>query len=213
MTGRYAAGGPQGEFEPGSGGKVLRNRLRITDEARMDEEELRALITATDAMLKGLDANQRFTAASIRHMHRAWLGGIYSWAGEYRSVQVSKGGFTFANARFIADRMEEYESGPLTTYTPCWPDERRSVAEALAVTHCELVLIHPFREGNGRCARILATLMGAQAGLPPLVFDRMDDDEPRYHEAIRTGLKRDYTPMTELFEEIIEASLGEADRD
>jgi len=45
------------------------------------------------------------------------------------------------------------------------------VIKALAVVHTELVLIHPFRaEGNGRVARMLATLMALQAGLPPLDF-------------------------------------------
>lgn len=35
------------------------------------------------------------------------------------------------------------------------------------------MLIHPFREGNGRKARILAMLMGLQAGLPALCFDKL----------------------------------------
>ena len=39
-----------------------------------------------------------------------------------------------------------------------------------AAVHAEPILIHPFREGNGRCARLLATLMGLQAGLPALDF-------------------------------------------
>jgi predicted nuclease of predicted toxin-antitoxin system len=44
------------------------------------------------------------------------------------------------------------------------------VAKALTQTDVELVLIHPFREGNGRIARALSTVMGLQAGLPPLDF-------------------------------------------
>jgi len=40
----------------------------------------------------------------------------------------------------------------------------------MAVVHVELVLIHPFRDGNGRVARILSILMGLQAGLPALDF-------------------------------------------
>lgn len=185
--------------------------MRITDVPRMEEEESRALVIALHAMLDGLRVGQRFTAEDIRRMHRAWLGGLYRWAGDYRSVQVSKGGFTFADARFIANLMVEYESGPLATFTPCWPAGRSAVAHALAVTHCELVLIHPFREGNGRCARILSTLMGAQAGLPPLVFDRLDGEQERYHAAIRAGLRSDYGLMTDLFEEILKDTLVEAE--
>jgi cell filamentation protein len=35
----------------------------------------------------------RFTADMIREMHRRWLGGIYSWAGTYRTVERQKGSF------------------------------------------------------------------------------------------------------------------------
>ena len=42
--------------------------------------------------------------------------------------------------------------------------------EALAITNCELVLIHPYGEGNGRKPRLLETLMALQAGLPLLDF-------------------------------------------
>lgn len=46
-------------------------------------------------------------------------------------------------------------------------------ALALAETHAELMLIHPFRDGNGRLGRLLATLMALQAGLPVLDFRPM----------------------------------------
>jgi cell filamentation protein len=58
----------------------------------------------------------------------------------------------------------------LGEYTPCRFDAIDMQAAALAVVHGELILIHPFREGNGRCARLLAMLMGLQAGLPTLDF-------------------------------------------
>jgi hypothetical protein len=41
--------------------------------------------------------------------------------------------------------------------------------ESREIVHAELVLIHPFRDGNGRCARLLSTLMGVHAGLPLLL--------------------------------------------
>ncbi len=66
--------------------------------------------------------------------------------------------------------MAELESDVLAVYMPCQFAELDKIIEALAITHCELVLIHPFREGNGRLARLLATLMALQAGLPLLDF-------------------------------------------
>ena len=62
--------------------------------------------------------------------------------------------------------MDEFEKGILARYTPCNSTTRADTVRALAETHVELVLIHPFREGSGRLARILSILMALQAGLP-----------------------------------------------
>lgn len=80
---------------------------------------------------------------------------------------------------------------------------------ALAETHVELVLIHPFREGNGRIARVLATLMALQAGLPPLDFMPLAGHARKaYFAAIQAGMDRNYEPMTGLFGKVIGRSLA-----
>jgi cell filamentation protein len=66
--------------------------------------------------------------------------------------------------------MQEFERGPLLEFSPCRFDTMAGKATALAIVHAQLILIHPFRDGNGRCARLLAMLMGLQAGLPALDF-------------------------------------------
>jgi len=101
-------------------------------------------------------------------MHRRWLGEIYEWAGEYRGINIAKGEFMFAAAAQVPRLMQELEQGPLGQYTPCRMSSAVEQATALAIVHAEFILIHPFREGNGRCGRLLPTLMGLQAGLPAL---------------------------------------------
>jgi len=66
--------------------------------------------------------------------------------------------------------MQEFDRKELARFTPCTFDNLEEILEALAITHCELVLIHPFREGNGRLSRLLSQLMALQAGLPLLNF-------------------------------------------
>jgi cell filamentation protein len=79
---------------------------------------------------------------------------------------------------------------------------------ALAEVHVELVLIHPFREGNGRVARLLAVLMGLQAGLPALYFDNFSGQRrQQYFAAVRVGMDRNYEPMANLFNAVIERTL------
>jgi fido (protein-threonine AMPylation protein) len=128
-----------------------------------------------------------------------WLINIYPWAGKYRQVNVAKDNFMFAAANQIPRLMEELETGFLRQFTPCRSTSVGDVTRAIAVVHTELVLIHPFREGNGRVARLLATLMALQAGLPPLDFGGLKGKKRKeYFAAIRAGLDRDYKPMEDL---------------
>ncbi len=205
---RYAAHGPEAEFEPGSRGRVLRNLAGIRLVREMARRESEALLATTQRLIDETTLEQRFTANDICRMHRLWLGGIYSWAGEFRSVNMTKGGFMFASAARVPALMQEFESGALQEYTPCRFRNAEDQAHALAVVHAEFVLIHPFREGNGRCARMLAMLMGLQAGLPALDFSGVRGQEKkRYIAAIHAGLGRDYEPMTEVFRRIIARTL------
>ena len=125
----------------------------------MDEAESVALKVALDTSLGMYDEKHRFTAEDIRKMHKVWLGGIYEWAGEYRQVNVSKGKFLFAAAKQIPLLMEEFDKVPLRKYTPCKFKSLECTVQSLAEVHVELVLIHPFREGNGPGGLILSTLI------------------------------------------------------
>jgi cell filamentation protein, protein adenylyltransferase len=145
MTGRYDAAGPESEFQPGSRGRVLRNRRGITSVRLLERDESEALLAATQQAIDDAGVDQRFTAGDIRVMHHRWLGDPYEWAGEYRTVNISKGAFTFAAAVRIPALMKEFERGPLRQYTPCRFDSLADQASALAIVHSELILIHPFR--------------------------------------------------------------------
>lgn len=75
----------------------------------------------------------------------------------------------------------------------------------MAETHTELLLIHPFREGNGRLARLLAKLMSLQAGVEIADFESLvQRRREEYFAAVRAGLDRNYKPMRRLFQSIID---------
>jgi len=207
--GRYdVSGSIEAQFEPGSGDAVLRNKLGITDSKEMDRIEAEALIKATDALFHEYDADHQFSADDICHMHKLWLGEIYEWAGQYRSINISKGDFSFAMATQIPKLMDQFEKDQLAKYTPCNYSDRNEIVKALAEVHTELVLIHPFREGNDRCSRILASIMALQAGLPVLDFSIISGSKKSdYFSAVQMGMDRGYVPMEELFREIIESSI------
>ncbi|MEX2490517.1 MAG: Fic family protein [Nitrospirales bacterium] len=105
--------------------------------------------------------------------------------------------------------MQQFERDVLSRLTPCCFPIRQAILQALAETHVELVLIHPFRDGNGRLARLLSTLMALQAGLPLLNFHLLAGEKKwAYFDAIRAGMDKDYAPMEHLFSEIITQSLS-----
>lgn len=205
QTGRYDTSELiEAQFEPGSRGRVLKNLLGIKSRREMDQLEAEAHGRALKELLSKYNAAHRFTAADICKMHKIWLGGIYDWAGRYRQVMMTKDNFSFAAPAFIPQLMDEFEKGPLHIYTPCHFTTLVDVAKALAVVHTELVLIHPFREGNGRVARMLSIIMALQAALPPLDFSVISGKKRQdYFAAVRAGMSHDYEPMERIFRDVI----------
>ena len=67
--GRYRARGLEAESEPGSDGRVLRNKLSIRSVRAMEQRESEALHAATQRLIDETDRDHRFTAEDIRHMH------------------------------------------------------------------------------------------------------------------------------------------------
>ena len=111
MATRYDAQGPEAEFEPGSRGRVLRNRVGICSVREMAQRESDALLTTTGQLIDDTGLDQRFTAEDICGMHRLWLGAIYPWAGQYRQVNVTKDGFMFSASEQVPRLMREFSAG------------------------------------------------------------------------------------------------------
>lgn len=99
--------------------------------------------------------------------------------------------------------MASFESDLLAERTPCLPGPDDRVFADVAVVHAELLLIHPFREGNGRLARWLSDLMVLQAGLPLPVYRFTGSGSTREREdylaAVKRGYVKDYRPLIDFF--------------
>ena len=208
MKDRYTIDGlVEAQFQKGSNGRVLKNLIGVNRKRVMDAHEATLLFETTMWAIQNYSADHRFTAQDIDELHLQWLGSIYPWAGQHRQVNISKGGFNFAMAAQVTRLMIEFERDVLAKYTPCNFNNRDEIIEALAITHCELVLIHPYREGNGRTSRLLATLMALQAGLPLLDFSGITGKEKQaYFQAVQISMGRNYEPMKNVFRKVIARS-------
>jgi cell filamentation protein len=205
-SGRYdISAWDEAQFEPGSRGRVLKNLRGIKNKREMDKVEAREQLRALNELVGIYGPTHRFASADICKIHKIWLGSIYPWAGRYRRVNLSKGQFPFAAAEQIPRLMEDFEKSSLFEYTPCNFKELGKIIRAIAVVHTELILIHPFRDGNGRVGRLLAFLMVLQAKLPPLDFTEIKGKKKQeYFAAVQAGMDRDYRPMEKIFREVID---------
>ncbi|MGC8552404.1 MAG: Fic/DOC family protein [Phycisphaerae bacterium] len=194
---RYrVAPGIQGEYQAGSHGLVLKNKLGICTKRQIDRAEFEALVKVQEKYLWSITGATRFTAKIIRRMHYDWLVGIYPWAGQYRQVELSKKNFVWPPARLVTQNMEAFERNTLKQYTPCRPGSIDAITTAMARVQAELLLVHLFREGNGRLARWLTDLMALQAGLRPLDYGFTGSGSIRrrraYLVAVTAGYGEDY---------------------
>jgi cell filamentation protein len=82
------------------------------------------------------------TAKGLQKIHAYLFGGLFAFAGKIREKNISKGGFQFANALFLAQTLEKIDALPEYTF------------DEIVDKYIEMNIAHPFMEGNGRSTRI-----------------------------------------------------------
>ena len=198
MNDKYdTTGNVEAQFEPGSDDRVLANKLGVSNAEEMDDVELHLLKRLYDEILGSVEVDQRLSVADIREWHRRWLGNVYVWAGQYRTLNMSKDDFVFAASGQVPKLMDILDKEILSVRTPCAGMSEDQLTEAITIVHVELILIHPFREGNGRLSRLVANVMALQANQRQLDYTSWDEHKADYFTAIRAGLS-DYGPMKDL---------------
>jgi cell filamentation protein len=113
-------------------------------------------------------------AAHYQAIHRHLFQDVYAWAGELRTVRISKEGSMFCYPENIAAELRKL-FGELAT-ARCFRELPRDDFVRIAAHFLsELNAIHAFREGNGRTQLVFLTLLADQAG-HPLHLDRIDPE-------------------------------------
>jgi cell filamentation protein len=144
------------------GTDVLRNIPDIRDPRLMAAFEA----NATAARLVELDAaplDGRFGEAHLRAIHKHIFQDVYSWAGEFRTVNISKGGQLFGVAAFIEPALQDIVR-KLCAENCLRKTDAESFARRAGFYLGEINAVHPFREGNGRAQREFIRELGIQAG-------------------------------------------------
>lgn len=164
--------------------------------------EFEGFLRAEIYFTEKLSARTKFDVKYILGLHKEALKHLYPFAGKLRSVNLSKGGFPFAAAKFLPESMSSLEKEILSRLKNNYK-RREDVIRDIATVHGELLFIHPFREGNGRTARLLANLMSRKAGYESLKFENVGKKEfEKYVVAVQSCAKKDYNKMIEFIDSI-----------
>lgn len=149
---------------------VLKNKAGLTSEAELEQFETAMSFARSEEPLPA----GRLSASHYRAIHHHLFQDVYTWAGKYRTVRLSKGGNVFCYPENIATEMARVFA-LLRRDNFLRGRDRTSFAAGAAHFLAELNAIHPFREGNGRAQLTFLALLAGRAG-HPLDFDKLDPD-------------------------------------
>ena len=123
---------------------ALENKLGLTNPADLAREEERiskkkALELFESGILDTLPAGKFST---LQKIHEYLFSDIYDFAGKVRSVNIAKGNFRFAPLMYLEASLSSIDNMPQSTF------------DEIIEKYVEMNVAHPFRDGNGRSARI-----------------------------------------------------------
>ena len=123
---------------------ALENKLGLTSSADLAREEERiskkkAIELFENGILDNLPAGKY---ATLQTIYKYLFGDIYDFAGEIRTVNISKGNFRFAPLMYLQAALENIDKMPQSNF------------DEIVEKYVEMNIAHPFREGNGRSTRI-----------------------------------------------------------
>ena len=123
---------------------TLENKLGITDSTelfRVEEKisKLKAIELFENKVIYDLKVG---TFESLAFIHKYLFDEIYDFAGEIRTVNIAKGNFRFAPVMYLKSALEHIDNMPQSNF------------DEIVEKYVEMNAAHPFREGNGRSARI-----------------------------------------------------------
>lgn len=157
------------------------NKLDIQDKTIITEIEKELLVTSYETLHTDLTNSTEFNENYLTQVHSNIFSSLYSWGGEYRTVNISKGDSmfcpymnleSFSNDIFSKLSSENY----LRDYEDV--EKRDKFIEKLSYYMCELIVLHPFSEGNGRCIRLFFDMICTYNGYEYIDYkNTLDGDE------------------------------------
>jgi len=173
---------------------VLINSRNIRDADLLQTAEIEF---AKARMMQGLP-NGGFDYEHLKAIHKHLFQDIYPWAGQERTIRMSKGGSQFAFPDYIRGELDKLFK-QLKSDHHLQRLDQQTFTEKAAYYFNELNAAHPFREGNGRTNRIFFNQLAEQAGFT-LAWHKTNHRD--YMQASIEGFQGHNEPMIKVFSSI-----------
>jgi cell filamentation protein len=160
-----------------------------------------------DTLFSSYTDTHQFTVQDVQNIHRVWLSPLFDWAGDYRTVDIVSDDIRWCHAQHIDSEMKKWGKN-LKESTPFTPKMSESeMLQKITYLHGEFIMIHPFRDGNGRTIRLLMDLLLLQSGRKPTVHKLSNKSfREMYHKAIRQiWIRNDYSELEAILKGLLEA--------
>jgi cell filamentation protein len=184
------------------GTKVLRNKLGITDTDELDRVE--RLLTTQRA--KADVPTGDFDLPHLQTIHRHLFSRLYDWAGEIRTVEMTKGGHQFMFRQYIENGMADVHRR-IVAADYFKGSTGATFAEEAGRIIGDVNYVHPFREGNGRTQLLYLKQFSLNAGHS---LDLRHIDANAWFEASRRAHDANYAPMGKVIGAALERSATRA---
>lgn len=202
---RYDTSGSENEYmDPEQ--TVLQNKKNIADLQKLHREEEKALGRAYEILLREVQSDTPITTELIRYAHGVIFGNLYTWAGRWRSVTISKPGVTWPPPDYLDEAMRMFEQEILPLYPASALHDDQAFCSALGHIQGEFLAIHPFREGNARTIKLCSNILAAQTDRPLLLFDETEAGKEAYILAAHHAIMKNYSPMTTIITDALRRS-------
>jgi len=171
---------------------VLKEGIDISGKPLKDSIEVKNLGIAFDFLYELVEQEQSLTEHNIKQIHKLIIGDDESLSpGNYRDIGVIISGSEHRPPEpfEVPIKMRELFD---------WINENIDINPILlgAIAHHEFVKIHPFKDGNGRTARLLLNLILLQKGYP--ICNIRKDERPDYYNALGLADNGEYEPIIEV---------------
>lgn len=183
------------------GTRVLRNLHGIEDPEQLDDFEFQ-MATLRELQLIANPIQGQFDLKHLQAIHQTLLKDVYEWAGELRTVGISKGGSSFARPGMIETYANTSVFKDLKEDRYLQGMDKDKFVERLSHHFGEINALHPFRDGNGRSTRVFLEQLAKQAGYT-LDFDQVDPED--WIDASRASGFGRMQPIQQIFGEITTA--------